>query len=261
MEKNNMIIGLLVILGIFSSFSIIQQDKDIHESEIVFTENAESVVSLEDISIPNSRRGTGFIADTKSGKQVIVTNSHVCEINNKKPVFAVSHREGEILKKYSRFFVKPIKLDSKHDLCIVEVPQDFNLKSINLAKKVAIDSKVTIIGYPIIKLLSSSTGYYRGLNSVSIEYDIDLKSCIGKKFEIKTVSIKQKDEIKKDKEVCIFSATFMFTDALGDHGQSGSPALNKDGEVVGVMSLVSGSVRPFANLVPLNSLKGFLSEN
>jgi S1-C subfamily serine protease len=51
----------------------------------------------------------------------------------------------------------------------------------------------------------------------------------------------------------------MFTDALGDHGQSGSPGLNSDGEIVGVMSLINGDARPFAFLVPLKNLKEFLS--
>jgi hypothetical protein len=255
-----MIIGLLVILGMVSSFSIIDHEKTIHESENVLHQNAESIVSLEDVTTGSS--GTGFLANTKSGKQVIITNAHVCEINNLLPLFIVSHRENNILRKYSRFKVKPLKLDSEHDLCLVEVPKDFHFKSIKLAEDVYIDSKVTIVGYPIVPLLSSSSGHYRGRFLISNQYPLeDLKFCVAKKYKIETVSIKLKDGTIKNEQICVLTAPFMFTDALADKGQSGSPALNEDGEVVGVMSLVEGQLRAFAMLVPLSALEAFLSKH
>ena len=256
-----MIIGLLAILSIISTISIKQNSDDIHESEIVLSENAESIVSLEDTTSRESGRGTGFVVTTKSGKQVIVTNAHVCDMNKGKPVFAVGHRKGSKLREYSRLFVKPIKFYDMHDLCIVEVPKDIKFKSLKLADKVLVDSKVTIVGYPVVTLLSSSSGHYRGLYPVSLPYDLEPQRCIGTKYSVQTVPIKQKDGTKIDKQICFMSAVFMFTDALGDHGQSGSPALNKDGEVVGVMSLVNGQARPFASLVPLTYLKAFLSKH
>jgi S1-C subfamily serine protease len=236
---------------------LVKDHLDINEQEIVFANAAESVVSLEDID--GRARGTGFLVKAESGKKVIVTNAHVCEINLVTPIFIVYHRTEISLRTQLQFPAAMIKKDTKHDLCIVSVPFDYHAKPLKLAKDIEIDSKVYIIGYPIITLLSSSTGYIRGHHLIDTLYPLPLKICEGEKHYIETVSIKQKNGKIVKKRLCFLRAEFIFTDALSDHGASGGPALNSDGEVVGVMSMAGGQARSFAFLVPLESLREFLS--
>ena len=128
-----------------------------------------------------------------------------------------------------------------------------------MADDIKIDSRVYILGYPVIALLSTSTGYIRGYEFVDTEYGLPLELCRGVKHHIETVSIKQRDGKIVKQQQCFLRAKFIFTDALGDHGASGGPSLNSDGEVVGVMSMIAGQARPFGMLVPLESLREFLS--
>ena len=253
-----MIVYALIFYSLLlSSYLTIQQKAKINEQETVFADVAESILSLEDID--GKTRGTGFVTLAKSGEQVIITNAHICELNLITPIFLVFGRQGESLRSLYKFLVIAIKKDDAHDLCIVSVPPDLKVKSLPLADKAIIDSHIYIIGYPNTTLLSASDGYIRGYKLINEPYEIPFKLCIGKKHYIKTDSIKNENGKIVPIQVCYQQAEFMFTDALGEFGQSGSPGLNGDGEVIGVMSMIVGRIRPFALLVPLSSLKEFLS--
>jgi S1-C subfamily serine protease len=252
-----MITVFLLLSSIFSSVLLVKHNRDIHEQEIVVADAAKSVVSLEDAS--GRGRGTGFIVETESGKRVIMTNAHVCEMNPAAPIFVVYHRTDTSLRAELKFKATVIKKDEKHDLCMVSVPPDYHAEALKLADDTKIDSKVYIVGYPVIALLSTSTGYVRGYELVDTAYPLPVEMCRGVKHHLETVSINQKDGNIVIKQQCFLRAKFIFTDALGDHGASGGPGLNGDGEVVGVMSMITGQARPFAMLVPLESLREFLS--
>jgi S1-C subfamily serine protease len=257
MGRPSVLIVLLLVSSLFSSVLLVSHQRDIHEEEIIVADTAESVVSLEDAG--GSGRGTGFITETKSGKRVIITNAHVCEINPVTPIFVVYHRTETSLRAPLKFKAVVIKKDEKHDLCIVSVPPDYGARALVLADDIEVDSKVYILGYPIIALLSTSSGYIRGYELVDTPYNLPLEMCVGVKHHIETVSIKQRNGKIVKKQQCFLRAEFIFTDALGDHGASGGPALNSSGEVVGVMSMITGEARPFGMLVPLESLREFLS--
>lgn len=236
--------------------SVINQQKQIHEAEIVFDSVAESVLIIENM---NGGWGTGFVTKAKSGKLVIVTNDHICDSDP--PIFLISHRSSESLRSEIHIPTMPILRDSEHDLCLIAIPPGLKVEPLPIADEVYIDSKVYIIGYPTAPLLSSAQGYIRGTQTIgSIMERTPLDQCKGKKYHIETVSIKRKDGKKQEEQRCIMTASFLFTDSLGEFGASGSPALNGDGEVVGVMSAITGQARPFAYLVPLNNLKKFLSK-
>jgi S1-C subfamily serine protease len=236
----------------------VRQEIKINEQETVFANAAESIVSLEDAG--GKGRGTGFVV-AKDNKQVIITNAHVCEINLATPIFVVYHRIGSSLRAPLRFPGAVIKRDESHDLCMVSIPFDLKVKSLSLADDIHMDTSIYIIGYPSIALLSSSNGFVRGYHIIDQPYPLPIDLCVGRKHYIKTVPIKQENGKNVEKKQCFLRANFLFTDALGDKGQSGSPGLNADGEVIGVMSMIGGNVRPFASLVPLSSLKKFLSTN
>lgn len=260
MKKKLMVAtGVLALYSGMSSYLLLRQEAEIYRQENVVKKTSGSIVSLEDAG--GRGRGTGFFAMTASGNRVIVTNAHVCEINPQSPIFVVYHRTDNSLRKKAKFPVVALQKDTKSDLCIVSAPIDCDAPALTLADEVKIDSHVYIVGYPIVALLSSSDGYIRGYDIADSPYELPLDLCVGEKHYIKTVPIKQGNRKSKLTKQCFFRAKMIFTDALGDHGQSGSPGLNGKGEVIGVMSMISGQARPFAFLVPLDALKEFLSKN
>jgi S1-C subfamily serine protease len=236
---------------------LVHQERKINEQEIVREGAEESIVSLEDAG--GKGRGTGWVARAKSGKKVIMTNAHICEMNPVAPIFVVYHRSKGSVRYPIKFPAIAIKKDDKQDLCMVSVPPDLKADPLPLADAVYLDSKIYIIGYPIEPLLSVSSGNIRGSTLVDNPYDIPLELCKGKKFHIETVPIEQENGETIKKTMCFLKAKFTFSDALSDHGASGSPVLDGDGDVVGVMSMIGGQARPFAIFVPLAALKEFLS--
>lgn len=235
---------------------IVRQEVKTNERSTITNNVSESILSLEDAA--GQGRGTGFVVDDKDGNQIIVTNAHVCE-GAASSIFAVFHRSDYSVRVKTRFPALVIKKDPEHDLCLVSMPSSLKVDSIPLADDVLLDEHVYIIGYPYTTLLSSSDGYIRGSIVIDNIYELPPELCVGKKHYMKTVPIKQKNKKKTDTKVCMLKAEFLFTDAEGEFGASGSPALNSSGEIIGVMSMIAGEARPFAHLVPLESLKKFLS--
>ena len=258
MEKRiTILIPLLAIYSLVSSIFLIKLDNKVNEQTRITKNVAESILSLEDAM--GIGRGTGFLTLTPNGKKVIITNAHVCEMNPGKPIFVVYHRKGDVLREKLKSLALVLKKDDEHDLCVVSVPAELETQPLVLADDIEVDTKVYIIGYPVVQLLSSSDGFIRGYEGVDQMYPLTPERCIASKYYTRVVPITYEDGKITLEKRCFLKATFIFTDALGDHGQSGSPALNGDGEVVGVMSSIKGDARPFALLVPLTSLKKFLS--
>lgn len=251
-----------IVLGIYALFSsvlLVHHEQKLNEPETVREFVQESVVYLEDASGKGS--GTGFITETKKGRRVIVTNAHVCEMNPALPIFVVFHRVGNTTRVQVRQPTTVIDKYSKHDLCILAVPAGLKkTPALELADAAYLDEKVYMIGYPVEPLLSVGQGRIRGIAPFDIPYEKPILECVGEKFHIRTVPIKQEDGSVKKEQVCFFKGKFLFVDGPNDAGASGSPGLNASGEVVGVMSMVSGRYYSYSNLVPLESLKDFLSK-
>jgi S1-C subfamily serine protease len=254
-----MLTSLLVIYGLITSFLLLNHETRLDENRFLIRKTSEAIVSLETAG----GRGTGFLVKTKSGKKVIVTNAHVCEMGRKSPLFFVYHRNGTQVRERLKLPTIPLKIDDKHDLCIMAAPPDLTAKPLKLADDVFLDERVYILGYPVETLLSTSEGFIRGNTIIDTLWvdDVPIDQCVGTKLRVRTVPIKQANGQIVLTKMCFIRAVFLFTDALGDHGASGGPALNNSGEVVGVMSMIGGDARPFAFLVPLKNLREFLSTN
>ena len=258
LKGKTMLLVFSVALTLFTSIMTMSNHRQVNEQEIVTADAEEAVVSL--VSSDGRGRGTGFLTTAASGKQVIVTNAHVCEINNQIPIFVLYHRTPDSLSERSNHPVTVIKKYSKHDLCMLTVPSDYEATPLTLADSAEVDRKFYLLGYPVVNLLSVSTGYVRGYNTLRGPYPLPLELCVGEKHYIYTgpISNRQTGAVSIQ-SVCAIQATFLFTDALADHGASGGPALNSDGQVIGVVSMIVGEARPFAHLVPVEDLRDFLS--
>jgi len=155
-----MITSLLIAYSIISSIFIIKHEQKNNELVTITEDLSQSIVSLQ--NTVEGGRATGFVTDTDKGRQIIVTNAHVCEMGSKTPIFQVSRRNKHKVLIPATAFSTVIAKDDQHDLCIVSMPIDLKAPSIKLAKRVELDSKLYIVGYPTTNLLSSSEGYVRG---------------------------------------------------------------------------------------------------
>ena len=256
-EMNGMLVILLALSSLLTSIALVKTRADLHATEIVYEDASRSIVSVE--SDPMVGRGTGFVVKAESGQKFVITNAHVCELGLKSGYMVGYVRKDGEFRTPLEHKLEVIKQYDNHDLCILKLHDD--LPALPLADDVHVNERVQIIGYPVFNLLSASHGHVRGYAEIKTQWEVPMERCVGKAFRKMPMGFKA-DAAGKiiTIEACIFKQDFLMTDALGDAGQSGSPALNEQGEIIGVMSMVIGKYRVFALLVPLNDLRAFLSK-
>jgi len=194
------------------------------------------------------------------GKQVTVTNLHVCRIPNvmeerrranEKAAIAIINEIFEIFEEESPFKNKEydeltdedligkelevgkfkreiLAIDKKHDLCIVE--GNPNRNAFSLASSYEIGELVRVIGYP------------RGLARHIREGRIVSKQ--GSYFSWLG-----------------YSTEYVLISAIAYPGNSGSPIINKYGNVVGVLFAGSRMYHTETMIVPLEYLTNFLERS
>jgi len=171
------------------------------------------------VSIMNNARHATGFHLSYQGKTFIVTNRHVCDFNIK--VF--KHRNIQ----FGDFMAKIIAIDTLHDLCLVTSNRNEGLTLAKTQSKPL--DKITLIGFP------------RGLGKtiregrVMGDYPIFAPWLDNRNVEAFQIS------------------------AIGYGGNSGSPILNEEGNVTGVLFAGHRYFHTEAYIVPLSYLKVFLA--
>lgn len=243
MNKTLLLVTLTVTLAALT-YLVPKKLRTDDQAENIRYKVEESIYMLEG----ERSRGTGFVAENDNGEKFMVTNSHVCE--QPVPVMIAVDYQGNrqslmILKHYSR-----------HDLCVLTAPKDGI--PLPLAESIEADERVFVVGYPRIEFMTSMQGYFKGYDMTNTETDIPIKQCTLPKLRI--VEYKGEDENGKQTtlKLCILYVPTAATTVQSDSGASGSPLLNTDGEVVGVVMAIGGNIS-WAKAVPLKTLKVFLN--
>lgn len=200
----------------------------------IYADYKDSVVMLRH---PNGSGGTGFAVKAPSGDEYILTNRHVC--GDQKELLVTSAALPRPIVK------KVIEVSKEHDLCLVEVPK--GLKAQNIAPISLIGSKIYVVGYPRLLPITPRDGFIIDRSSLLLpaEYDengeclppfVEMQGWLGK--------------------VCLEPYDSIIITAEIHPGNSGSPLINRNGDVVGIVFAGNG-VQGAA--VPLEYIKRFLA--
>lgn len=232
---------LLVTLILFTSLSA----GFLHESYIESSvgKNVVFITNPDGAKVQGS--ATGFEVKAPSGRIYTLTNAHVCELQ----------KDGFVLlgeKQHSQRLVprRVLEVYQENDLCLVEGLEGYS--GLDLADSISTGQRGWAVGYPLGQGMNISTGRVKGFANVNI-LDAADKECNApnkhkEKFRVFIFEI----------EACIVTRFSAQTDVPTYPGNSGSPLVNKYGNVIGVM-FAAQSETAWGSAVPLKDVKKFLS--
>lgn len=183
--------------------------------------------------------GTGFEVRAKSGKVYTMTNSHVCGLQDEHGIVWAS---SATMRKIP---LHVIEKSVNTDLCILTAVGDS--KGLQLADSVEIGEQIGLVGHPRLMPITLSKGELIGYAQVQVL--AEQTTCEKEVGMYHTV-------MSDWGPVCleILKAGLTNVPALG--GNSGSPVVNIQGDVVAV--LFAGSDANWGTVVSLSDIKEFL---
>ena len=192
--------------------------------------------------------GTGFSIKGKSGKSYIMTNKHVCFGAANNVVGIQNKNEAAILKNI-------VHIDNEHDLCLIEGDEKF--PALSLGSDLRIGEFNYIVGHPGGRDLTVFSGEYTGNKNVRILDSIKNKEdCVGELYIFEGIM----QFIYGMEFACIRTYESLGLTTNSYPGNSGSPVLNKFGNVVGVLFAGSNSEERDNSAVPLNEVQRVLEQ-
>jgi len=193
--------------------------------------------------------GTGFAIKIANHKY-LVTAAHICSSEVKAIAYNSKLDKTENIVTRDRF-----KLYRDHDLCVVS-ELDTELSAFEMASSVSDVENYYAVGHPNHYPLVATKGNLLGLVSLTLEATyLSIDNCLSSRHSITTKRINNEQQF-----VCVFSGPIYATSIPVTYGSSGSPIINKNYEVVGVVSIVDGSSPGnWAGMVPLKDLELFLN--
>lgn len=219
------------------------------QQEDVYAKATESVVQ---VVAPNLSEGTAFSVRGASGDKYLVTNAHVCEQLASAGGYAViSADDGG--------FNIPVKIraiSDKYDLCALTLQVDF-LKPLEIDEDYHENQRVFVAGFPMVPFLSVVEGRVGGLMDFQIPIKEVNTPCVGPKFKVDKLPLTTPEGIDFV-DYCFMVGQMLMTTAASDLGNSGSPVLNEDMKVIGVV-MISRGLTAHAGAVPAKFLVEFLS--
>jgi S1-C subfamily serine protease len=188
--------------------------------------------------------GTGWLAKTKRGAQVIVTNDHVCEVATGNTV-RIDDAYGKTT--YNNIVTR----DFARDLCLIEGIEGPSLSLASTGPKRF--DEVNAFGHPLLEPSQPTKGLYIGDIVTMFLSPRGEKGC---------------PEGSTSTDIETFFGTVAACEKMEDlsltnmptyPGNSGSPVLNQDGKVIGVIN--SGDSRDnHGAYIPLPYVRNILSQ-
>lgn len=194
----------------------------------------ESVLRLSNLE--GTLFGTGFVINYNENNFVI-TNAHVCYGSEK-------YLNTKLYPNKIQY-LKILKQSDIYDLCILTPVK--GIKPLRLARNIPhINQKIHTFGFPESITMKYHTGYISLLYTQTLEVPRFKEDCGYGAYS---------HSQNKDGYTCLLTQKVYLTTVYAAPGASGSPALNNNGEVIGV---VTSSLSNMACIVPLYILHQFL---
>jgi S1-C subfamily serine protease len=244
MKKSLKKLGAVITLSAAVLFSSINAPH-LHNSYLRYEVGQSSVK----VMVAETGGGSGFAITAASGKAYIATNKHVCDAAPKGWVKIVTNDGMEAWKKI-------IYIDRKHDICLVE--GDARLAPLEMASSPAQGDIHYIVGYPGLRPLTVSSGEFVGFASVQVIDDSPKTKdqCYGEIFDLSPV-----EQFFFGREwVCIRTYKSYSSSAVAYGGNSGSPVVNKYGNVIGILFAGPRDQEHVSMLVPGYELQRVLNK-
>ena len=167
--------------------------------------------------------GTGFHVNLPSGQKAILTNMHVCKLQDKSGLIWVSQIKDGNERRTQR---KVIEESNVHDLCIVEaISQREHAISVGSASDIG--DYGYVLGHPRLRPKTLSFGEYVGEAGIQINYgQMPKEKCIGTMTKI--------SKVKLPGLYCVARLHASLYNLSIEPGNSGSPIVNMAGRLVGV---------------------------
>jgi S1-C subfamily serine protease len=186
---------------------------------------------------------SGSFVRTPKGKVVVLTNHHVCAVYSSQPPTMEIYNGPTI--------VAPIiATDRTIDLCALEIPaRGLEAPAINLGSENTHFSRILIMGHPLGGSLTPFFGYVlsRGILPIVLGMAPDNSGCPEGTHS----------EVELFINYCVIDMDLIMTNATTFPGNSGSPAVDLNGNLIGVLN--SGDNRSnYGNIIPLDIVKKFL---
>jgi S1-C subfamily serine protease len=191
----------------------------------------------------NEGSGTGSHVRLPSGKVVILTNKHICQMTGDLMV------KGEAEK--LPIARKRIKISKEHDLCTIEALDGHD--GLKLGSAPELGDEVYTLGHPRGEALNVAKGEYFDDKSIQMGELADLNgNCSEGKLQ-------QIESMFGVVNICIYERNTNQISTPTYPGNSGSPVVNKYGHLIAVIFAGNPEIENNGYAVPLSYVKEFLA--